>query len=139
MGDSPTNLDIPESDEQILVTPETDTEKPEDQHDNQGDPRPLSDPAATKAMDINANPVNEVNPPSPTLACSPIKVTEGTHSYEKNNKDVTVIGAGYKTPETSNVLTKHTTKEETPLFEKGKSNLSCPITRTVLKNFMLAT
>ena len=33
---------------------------------------------------------------------------------------------GYKTQETSNVLTKLIVKDETPLFEKGKSKLELP-------------
>ena len=120
VGESSTNPDIPESEDQTLVTPEANVENPKDHHEDQGDPPPQTELKASEAMDTDANPAGNLNPLSPILASSPAKATEDIPSYEKKNKDITITGAAYKTPETSNVLTKHISKEETPSFEKGK-------------------
>jgi hypothetical protein len=76
-------------------------------------------------MDAEANPADNLNPSSPIPASSPAKATEEIPP-EKDNDEIAIIGAGYKAPETSNMLTKHATKEETPLLEKGKTKLELP-------------
>ena len=76
-------------------------------------------------MDTDANPADNLNPPSPVLASSPTKETKET-PLEKSTDNIAIIGAGYKVPETSNMLTKHAAKEETPLLENGKTKLELP-------------
>lgn len=126
MGDSSKIPKIPESEDQILVTLEANIEKPEDHPDDQGDPPSHTEPTASEAMGVDANPADNLDLPSPILASGPVKATEETPP-EKNDDDIAIIGVGHKAPERSNVLTKHTAKEETPLLEKGKSKLELPI------------
>ncbi|XP_040252904.2 uncharacterized protein [Aegilops tauschii subsp. strangulata] len=121
MGKSSTTPVIPESEEQVLVTPDANTEQDEEHHDDRGDPPPQTEKTASDAMDADANPAGNPDPPS-SIPSSPLEATEETPP-EKNDDDVAIIGAGYKTPGITNLLTKHTTKEEKLLSEKGKSKL----------------
>ena len=108
-----------------MGAPDTNIKETKDHHDGQDDPPPQTELTASEANDVDANLTDNLNPPSPILASSPVKATE-EFTHEKNNDDIAIIEVSQKAPETSNVLAKHTAKEEAPLLEKGKSKLDLP-------------
>ena len=87
MGDSSKTPEIPKSGDQVLVTPEANIEKPKDHHDGQDDPPPQTKVVASKAMDVDVNPADNLNLPNSILASSLVKATEETPP-EKNNDDI---------------------------------------------------
>ena len=98
VGESSTTPEIPESEDQTLVTPEARTEIPEDHHDDQVEPPKQNEPAGTEAMDAEANPADDLNLPSPDPALSPAKAAKDVPSHERNNDEITITGEAYKTP-----------------------------------------
>lgn len=106
------------------MTPEDNIQNPED---HQVEPPQLNDLSGTEGMDTEANPVDNLNPPSSAPTPSPTKAAQDV-LLEKNNDEVTITGGAYQPPEVSNVLTKTKAKAkaETPLFEKGKDKLELP-------------
>ena len=80
---------------------------------------------ASAAMDIEAYPADNHDPPSPIPSSTPVKPIEEIPS-EKNNDDISIIGVGHTTPKTSTVQAKHSAKEEPPLLEKGNTKLDLP-------------
>ena len=76
-------------------------------------------------MDIEANPVDNRDLPSPIPSSTHVNSTEEAPLAE-NTDDIAIIGVRQKTRKTSTVLAKHSAKEESPLLEKGKTNLEPP-------------
>lgn len=104
----------------MLETPEVQIQNPEDSINQQDDLPPQADPAILEpTMDTDVNPAASHDPPSP-------KPTSPAKSADKSPAaidDITITGSAFKTPEASRVLTKHSTKEEETLLEKGKTKL----------------
>lgn len=109
IGESSSNPDTPERENPTLVTPETHAEPSEAHQDAQDEPPQHTEPAGADATTV------EANPPSPQ------KTTEDN----PHEDDITITGTGFTTPAPSNVLTKHTAKDETPLPEE-KAKLDFP-------------
>jgi hypothetical protein len=105
MGSYSKTPEIPESADQVLVTPKANIEEPEDHHDGQDDPPPQTEVRASKSNDADANLGDNLNPLSPIPASSLAKATEEI-PHEKDNDEIAIIGVSQRTPETSNLLTK---------------------------------
>jgi hypothetical protein len=125
VGDSSKAPKILESEEQVLLTPEANTKNPKEHHNKQDELPPQAEATAVEDMGIDANPADNRDPPSPIPSSTSVKPTEETPP-EENTDDIGIIGASQGMLEPSNVLAKHTSKEETPLLEKGKSKLELP-------------
>ena len=70
---------------------------------------------------------DNVDPPSPVHASSPIKAAEDiVPSSTVVNDEINIIGEVFTGPEPSNVLAKVTTKDESAMPEKGKAKLELP-------------
>ncbi|XP_040244317.2 uncharacterized protein [Aegilops tauschii subsp. strangulata] len=101
------------------------TENPKEHHSKQNEPPPQADTTASKAMDTEANPADNRDPPSPIPSSTPVQITEEA-PLKENTDDVAIIGASQTTPKTSTVLDRHSAKEESPPPEKGKTKLELP-------------
>jgi hypothetical protein len=72
-------------------------------------------------MDTEINPAASLDPPSPKPP-TPAKSTEKIPP-EENSDHITITGMTYTAPGASTVLTKHSTKEESPSLEKNNTKL----------------
>ena len=96
------------------MAPEIHAHQSEDPQKVQTDLSPPFEPASTDAVNIEATPAANLNPPNPSAATKDAP------------EEVVITGASYTTPEVSRVLTKVIGKDEAVLQEKGKTKLELP-------------
>jgi hypothetical protein len=118
VGGSSKDPKTTEPEKQAPEAPEASIQTPEDLA---SDPPPLDDSNIFEAMDVETNLAISHDPPSPKLP-SPAKLIEEI-PLNKDSDGVTITGTACTVPGASTVLTKHSTKEESPSLEKGKAKL----------------
>jgi hypothetical protein len=106
---------------QLLDTPESPIQDPEDPASQQNDPPPQTDAATFEPMNTDVNPVHSHDAPSPKPTSRAQSIEE--IPLEKNSNNIAITKMAYTAPGVSTVLDKHSTKEESPSLEKGKAKL----------------
>jgi len=122
VGSSFEDPEVSKPEKHVSKTPDVHTKNPEEPLNQQNDPPPQTHTMASEVMDIEANPAENCDLPSHIPSSTPIKPVEEISS-ERNTDDITITSASYNVPGISNMLTKHSFKEEMPLLEKGKTKL----------------
>ena len=109
IGDSSKAHQISESEEQVLVTPEINSEQPEEPQSKQDDPPPQIEASVSEAMHVDANPAGNPDLPSPKPSSPAQPINK--NPADDNVDDIAIIGSVLKLPEVSRVLAKHSAKE----------------------------